>query len=202
LNPSLPSEVLWNPFESIGVKYSVDANVIYSPAKLGSYYESLCFVAPPVTAHFMDAWTDESRFSFANVNAMEVHRAIFCNKSNAVGLGGISVKLIFPIILPCVLHTSILYWLVLVFLLNGKYLNLSQFKKKKINHTELGDYRIIRILPTKTKAMEIVMRDQIFVFVDIFSLLDCLQSGFQSKHGIQLPCLRWRVAFNLVVIVN
>jgi hypothetical protein len=31
--------------------------------------------------------------------------------------------------------------------------------------------------------MEIVMRDQMVVFVDNFSLLDCLQSGFRSKHG-------------------
>jgi hypothetical protein len=66
-------------------------------------------VLPPVTAHVMDARTDESRFSFTKVNAMEVHMAIFCNKSNIVGLDGILLKLIFPIILPCVLHMSILY---------------------------------------------------------------------------------------------
>jgi hypothetical protein len=40
LNPSLPSKVLWKNLESIRVKDSVDTNVIYSPAKLGSYYES------------------------------------------------------------------------------------------------------------------------------------------------------------------
>jgi hypothetical protein len=84
LNPSLPLQILWNNLESIGVKNSVDANIIYSPAKLGSYYESLCSVAPPVTAHVMDARTDESRFSFTNVDAMEVHRAIYRVKSNAV----------------------------------------------------------------------------------------------------------------------
>jgi hypothetical protein len=36
----------------------------------------------------------------------------------------------------------------------------------------------ISILPALSKAMEIVMRDQMIVFVDNFSLLDCLQSGF------------------------
>jgi hypothetical protein len=40
-----------------------------------------------------------------------------------------------------------------------------------------GDYRPISILPAWSKAMKIVMRDQI-VFDDNFSLLDCLQSGF------------------------
>jgi hypothetical protein len=39
LNPSLPSKVLWKNLESIVVKDSVDANIIYSPAELGSYYE-------------------------------------------------------------------------------------------------------------------------------------------------------------------
>jgi hypothetical protein len=55
----------------------------------------------------MDAGTDESRFSFTNVNTMEVHRAINHIKSNAVGLDGISLKflkLILPIIQPCVLN--------------------------------------------------------------------------------------------------
>jgi hypothetical protein len=69
------------------VKDSVDANIIYSLAELGSYYESLCSVALPVTAHVIDEGTDGSRFSFTNVNAMEVHRAIYRIKSNAVGLG-------------------------------------------------------------------------------------------------------------------
>jgi hypothetical protein len=107
LNPPLPSNVLWKNLESIGVKDSVDANIIYSPAELGSYYESLCLVAPLVTAHVMDVGTDESRFSFTNVDAMEFHRLIYRIKSSVVGLDGISLKLlkmILPIILPCVLH--------------------------------------------------------------------------------------------------
>jgi hypothetical protein len=32
LNPSLPSEVLWKNHESIGVKDSVEADIMYSPA--------------------------------------------------------------------------------------------------------------------------------------------------------------------------
>jgi hypothetical protein len=34
-----------------------------------------------------------------------------------------------------------------------------------------------------SKTIEIAMRDQMVVFVDNFSLLDCLQSGFRSKYG-------------------
>jgi hypothetical protein len=52
---------------------------------------------------------------------------------------------------------------------------------KKSDPTELGDCRPISILPAFSKAMEIVMRDQMVVFVDNFSLLDCVQSGFRSK---------------------
>jgi hypothetical protein len=48
--------------------------------------------------------------------------------------------------------------LVLVFLLSGKYLKLSQFRKS--NPTEPGDYRPISTLPAILKAMEIVLRDQ------------------------------------------
>jgi hypothetical protein len=38
----------------------------------------------------------------------------------------------------------------------------------------------ISILPALLKAMEIVMRDPMFVFVDNFSFLDCLQSDFNQ----------------------
>jgi hypothetical protein len=61
---------------------------------------------------------------------------------------------------------------------------------KKSDPTELGDYRPISILPAFLKAMEIVMRDQMVVFVDNFSLLDCLQSGFRSKHGTTTAMLK------------
>jgi hypothetical protein len=61
---------------------------------------------------------------------------------------------------------------------------------KKSDPTELGDCRPISILPAFSKAMEIVMRDQMVVFVDNFSLLDCLQSGFRSKHGTTTAMLK------------
>jgi hypothetical protein len=38
--------------------------------------------------------------------------------------------------------------------------------------------------------MEIVMRNQMVAFVDNFSLLDCLQSGFRSKHGTTTAMLK------------
>jgi hypothetical protein len=47
----------------------------------------------------------------------------------------------------------------------------------KNDPTELGEYMPISILATLSKALEIVMRDQMVGFVDNFSLLDCLQSG-------------------------
>jgi hypothetical protein len=181
LNPFLPSKVIWKNIKSSGVRDSVDDNVIYSRVKLGSYYESLCSVALPVTAHVMFARTDEARFSFINVNAMEVYRTIFQIKSNAVGLDGISLKclkLILTIILPCVLHMFNAVLTSSTFLLSGKYLKLSKFRKEKTITPNTP-----RILPTKSKAMEIGMRDKMVVFVDNFSLLDFLQSSFQSKHG-------------------
>jgi hypothetical protein len=52
------------------------------------------------------------------------------------------------------------------------------FGKRIIFKIKNGDYRPISILPAWSKAMKIVMRDQMIVFDDNFSLLDCLQSGF------------------------
>jgi hypothetical protein len=61
---------------------------------------------------------------------------------------------------------------------------------KKSDLTEFGDHRPISILPALSKAMEIVIRDQMVVFVDNFSLLDCLQSGFRSKYGTTTAILK------------
>jgi hypothetical protein len=50
--------------------------------------------------------------------------------------------------------------------------------------------RPISILPALSKANKIVMRNQMVVFVDNFSLLDCLQSGFRSKFGTTTAMLK------------
>jgi hypothetical protein len=175
------SKVLWKNLESIGVKDLLDANII-SPAKLGSYYESLCSVTPPVTTHVMNKGTDESRFSFINVNAMEVHRAIYCITSNAVGLNEISLKflkMILPIILPCVLHMFNNVLTGSSFSAEWRISKIVPIPKKS-DPTKLDDYKPHSILPTLSKAMSCGTRW--LVFVDNFSLLDCLQSGFRSQH--------------------
>jgi hypothetical protein len=61
--------------------------------------------------------------------------------------------------------------------------------KKAIPH-QFADYRPMSILPALSKAMEIVMRNQMVIFVDNFSLLDCLQSGFRSKYGTTTAMLK------------
>jgi hypothetical protein len=48
---------------------------------------------------------------------------------------------------------------------------------------ELRDYRPIRVLPSLSKALEVVMRDQMFRFIDGNRLLSLNQSGFRSGQS-------------------
>jgi hypothetical protein len=58
----------------------------------------------------------------------------------------------------------------------------------KSDPTELS-HRPISILPALSKAIEIVMRDQMVFFVENLRLSDCFQSGFRSKHGTSTAML-------------
>jgi hypothetical protein len=85
----------------------------------------------------------------------------------AIGLDGISlkfIKLILPLILPCITHifntilTKSLFpktWKI------SKDLPISKVK----NPCSLSDYRPISIFPSLSKALEVVMKDQIMPFV-------------------------------------
>jgi hypothetical protein len=107
-------------------------------------------------------WTDlhghDGLFSFSNVSDREVIDAIRGIKSKAAGLDGISIRflrLILPSILTCVTH---MFNTVLTC-----YIFQDAWKMSKILHVpkilnpgELRDYRAISLLPSLSKALEIL----------------------------------------------
>jgi hypothetical protein len=58
------------------------------------------------------------------------------------------------------------------------------------NPGELRDYRPISMLPLLSKALEVVMRDQLIRFIDGNRLLSPYQSGFRSGHSTATALLK------------
>jgi hypothetical protein len=55
---------------------------------------------------------------------------------------------------------------------------------------ELRDYRPVSVLPTLSKALEVVMRDQMIRFIDGNRILSPYQSGFRSDHSTATTFLK------------
>jgi hypothetical protein len=78
------------------------------------------------------------------------------------------------------------------------------------NPGELRDYRRISVLPSLSKALGVVMRDQMIRFIDGNRLLSPYQSGFRSGHSTATVLLKitndiqrdcdWRLVMLLLLL--
>jgi hypothetical protein len=122
---------------------------------------------PPVTPA---DYGDYELFSFLNVTDREVFDAIRGIKSETMGLDEISIRflrLILSSILPCVTHT---FNTVLTCSIFPEAWKMSKILpvSKILNPDELRDYRPFSVLLALSKALEVVMRDQMIRFIDGF----------------------------------
>jgi hypothetical protein len=184
LDPKLPFKVLWRNLDEMGVTDSGGSDVIFSE-ELSNYYSSLGKDDAPVDrsqgaslATPADCGHHEL-FSVSNVTDREVFDAIRGIKSEAVGLDGIPIRflrLILPSILPCVTHIFNTVLTCSIFPDAWKVSKILPIPKIP-NPGELRDYRPISVLPSLSKALEVVMRDQMIRFIDGNRLSSPYQSG-------------------------
>lgn len=193
LDPSLPSKKLWRNLDEVGVRESVDKDIIFSADELSEYYASLGAQSSQINdiSDYGPQPAGET-FSFQNVTDEEVVKAVSGVKSNAIGLDGISLKflkLLLPAITPCITHIFNTILTTSTFPKAWKVSKVLPIPKKK-NPSELSDYRPISILPSLSKAIELLMRDQIVQFLDRHKLLNEFQSGFRPAHGTTTALLK------------
>jgi hypothetical protein len=131
-----------------------------APFRLNSHFTSSSNVRRPTVQQFTSNFVPTMRFfAFSNVNSREVG-------SNAIGLNEVPLKFIkklLPSILPVVTLSKV------------------DFNAKVPDPLELGHFRPISILCTLSKALEIVMRDQMVAYLTDIGVLSSLQSGMGSR---------------------
>lgn len=135
--------------------------------------------------------TNAAVFDFQLVSEEEVLNAIHKVKSDATGLDNIPlsfIKMLFPVIggaVRLIFNRSMRH---------SKYPKLWKSAKilpvaKNYRSKNCSEYRPISILPALSKALEIILKEQIMHHVNTNSLLFELQSGFRLGHSTSTTML-------------
>lgn len=106
---------------------------------------------------------NNSSFSFHNICLNDLSIILMSIKSNSVGLDNLSImylKMLFPIIAPFILHIFNFCLSSSTFPKSWKQARVIPVHKNT-RSCELKDFRPISILPVLSKAMEIVLKNQI-----------------------------------------
>lgn len=123
-------------------------------------------------------------FSFRNVELDEVFKIVSNISSNARGVDGIPIqfiKLILPIVLPFLTHLINSCLTKSVFPDDWKKARVTPIPKVK--NPTLSDFRSISILPSLSKVLETVMKQQLSDHFESKGLLSIFQSGFRHAHS-------------------
>jgi Reverse transcriptase (RNA-dependent DNA polymerase) len=194
LNPSLPSGILWKNLRSVGAaEDKMDSGpVIFSADELNRSYSLNDGVTLLDSSNISSTSNQSEKFVFRTVSFFVVKQAFRSIKSNAVGLDDIPlkfVKLFLPLILSPLTH-----------IFNESIRNKSfplDWKRSKIvpvakikDPGRLKDYRPISILPSLSKALERIMKDQIVSFCNERGLFNRFQSGFRPGHSTTTALLK------------
>jgi hypothetical protein len=182
LNPKLPSKTLWKNLDSLGIRKDEQAPLNICLNRLNSFFASNSSHRPLVCPPRL---VSNSGFTFNTVSPSDVFKVIFEIKSNAVGLDEIPIKFLRILINPLLSHITHIFNSSItsgVFPTAWKYSKIIPIAKVA-DPLKPEDYRPISILPALSKALEMLMRDQMVEYLESNNALDPLQSGFRSGHS-------------------
>jgi hypothetical protein len=178
LGAGLPPRTLWRNLES-SVTQSTDRLNSFFTSSSGSH-------RPPVSPSVGNFQPNPGDgFSFSNTNMSKVLKSILGIGSDSVGLDEIPLKflkLFIHVVLPFITY---------IFnsaITSGTFPAAWKVSRvvpiaKIFDPLEPNDYRPVSILPALSKALEIVMRDQIVAYIESTRALNPFQSSFRSGHS-------------------
>jgi len=186
LNSSLPSKTFWSNANKLGLgssKKQIENDLDFDVNIVNQKFTSSSIPNSQNNFQFVPNSSNNS-FSFRNVSNDEVFSAINKIKSNAIGYDGIStrfLKLILPVILPIITHLFNFILTTGSFPMAWKIAKIIP-KQKKSNPT-IDDLRPISILSSISKSFELILSEQIYLYLNTFNLLFKYQSGFRKNHS-------------------
>ena len=192
LDVDLPARTLWNNIRNFGIVKSRNNSVeSFSPLEFNDYFAS---VFSPHTSHNVTLKKDPSRnsFAFSTVENLDIKEAILSFKTNACGhdeIPNIFIKKLIPFITPFITY-------IINNCITKSYFPLSWKNgivipiPKKSNPCYVDDFRPISILPSLSKILERILKDQIQVYLDRNDLLYKFQSGIRNNLNTNSAMLK------------
>lgn len=184
---------MWKTVKNLGVgKQNCDLELTVPVNDLNKHYTSVSTVKYPEKVEMsikkysteMNVHYDD-RFYFKYVTPLEITNAITSIKSSAVGVDNLSVqfiKLCLPVVLPVIEHLFNYSLQNSCYPKIWKQANIKPIPKMK-NPTVCKDFRPVSILCVLSKALEKLVHEQIFNFVNSHNFLPEFQSGFRKGHS-------------------
>lgn len=174
----------WKKLRSVGAVNENQTNVVIDPDDFNQY-SRMPNISTTLMSFDQELYSDTNGFMFRNVTEFEVFNAMSRLKSNAVGADGIPLKFLKLIFTEIVSHLTYIInscitrsffpseWKV------GKVVPIPKIKCPR----SVEDFRPITILPCCSKIFEILLKDQMQLYLDGLGIISPFQSGFRKGYN-------------------
>ena len=157
----------------------------YTSADLNNHFTNIQNIAPASLSCNSSDWNRHYSFSFEQITIQEILDSVNRISSNAVGNDGMPIKFIkmlLPVLCPILSHIFNHITMTSTFPSCWKVGHVIPVAKVSAPST-VNDFRPISLLSSISKVFEHILHNQIFAYLDSFSLLDPFQSGFRKHCG-------------------
>ena len=192
LDVDLPAKTLWNNIRNFGIAKSKNNSVeTFSPVEFNNHFASV-FSCPSLNNFTLNEDSSSNSFVFSTVENLDIVDAILSIKTNACGhdeIPSIFIKKLLPFIAPFITY-------IINNCITKSYFPLSWKNgivipiPKKSNPCCIDDFRPISILPSLSKILERILKDQIQVYLNKNDLLYKFQSGFRNNLNTNSAMLK------------
>ncbi|XP_029673838.1 uncharacterized protein LOC115241977 [Formica exsecta] len=186
---------IWKKLRHLGLMKPKSSNLmlLFSIEELNDHFLHNARAAEVLdNVHLGDQSYDDTKFYWHNIETQMVARALARNKSGAVGIDGLTSKLIslaLPCILPFVTHIYNYCISNSVYPDTWKSALICPLPKVKCP-TNLQHYRSISILCLLSKALERIVAEQIIHHLETFNLFDPQQTAYKRGFSTQTALIR------------
>lgn len=194
------SKAIWNNLYSWGLCNKKVNTILeqteFDVNELNNFFVNIAggnSVNPNMVDFYKNNKMDNGNFlAFTEITNKDVNDALTTIKSNAMGTDGINLKML-KIVMPfCVdIITSIINESFRTGTFPEQWKNALVICCPKISDpVNMSDIRPLNILPAMSKIAEKLAAKQLKVYLETYTVIPSLQSGFREAHGTQTALLK------------
>lgn len=192
-------KALWNKIHNFGINTKskpCSINLDVSSNTLNDYFINIAGASSVdntlVNYYTNNKLNDSFNFVLKEICASDIYNVTKTIKSQAMGIDNITIKMINLVLPYCI---ELLVNIINTSFKTGIFPDIWKTAvvipyPKVSNASEVTDLRPLSILPTLSKIIEKLVAEQLKTFLECYSILPPLQSGFRRKHSTQTALLK------------